>query len=172
MRALALPALGAVLTGLLVTGCGVLGGDGDADPQAGGGAAAEAGGEQSMEEAVLDFTACMRDNGVDLPDPEGGDMPALPVDEDGEMTAAMEECEALLPVDENAPSEEEVFEQAMRMTECMRENGLDVPDPEPGQGLAVIEPDDDEGMEITMRCAEEAGALTTSEETPRDGDGS
>ena len=169
MRALTLPALGAVLTGLLVTGCGVLGGGGDE----GGGADAGASGEPSMEEAMLDYAACMRDNGVDMPDPEGGGMTALPaVDpEDEEMAAALEECEGLLPVDENAPSEEEAFEYALRMTECMRENGLDVPDPEPGQGLAITTEHEDEDMEVMTRCAAETGALD-AEETARDGDGS
>jgi hypothetical protein len=74
------------------------------------------------------------------------------------MLAAMEECEALLPVDENAPSDEERFETDLRMAECLRENGIDVEDPEPGMGLALpIDPGDDEHMVAVTQCSDEAG---------------
>ncbi|MFL1381272.1 hypothetical protein [Nocardiopsis protaetiae] len=144
-------ALGAVTAGLLLTGCGVLGGDGGE----------EAGGtrEPTMEEAMVDFAACMRENGIDMPDPEGEGMISLPaVDpDDEEYLAALEACEDILPVDENAPSEEELFQEGLLMAECMRAEGFDMPDPERGQGIAIpIEPGDDEGMEAMMRCSEQA----------------
>lgn len=153
MRALTLTAAATAAAGLLLTGCGVLGGDGGTD----GGADTE----KSMDEAMLDFAACMRDNGIDMPDPEGdGGMVALPAagEEDDEMGAALEACEEMLPVDENAPSEEEQFETDLKLAECLRENGIDVEDPEPGMGLALpVDPDDDEHMAAVTSCTEEAG---------------
>ncbi|GAA1094443.1 hypothetical protein [Nocardiopsis metallicus] len=152
MRALTLTAAVTAAAGLLLTGCGVLGGDDAADSDAGAG--------KSMEEAMLDFAACMRDNGVDMPDPEpDGGMIALPaMGEDDEFEAAMEACEGLLPVDENAPSDEERFETDLRMAQCLRENGIDVEDPEPGMGIALpVDPEDDEHMAALTRCSDEAG---------------
>ncbi|RKS10536.1 hypothetical protein DFP74_6309 [Nocardiopsis sp. Huas11] len=152
MRALTLTAVAAAAAGLLLTGCGVLGGDTAAD---------EGQEEVSMEEAMIDFAACMRDQGFDMPDPDGeGGMISLPAmdPDDEESLAAMEECEELLPVDENAPSEEEMFEADLRMAECLREHGLDVEDPERGKGLALpIEPGDDEHMAAVSACTEGAG---------------
>ena len=154
MRALTLTAAAAVSAGLLLTGCGVLGGDGgEADP-----GAAE---EKTQEEAAVEFTECMREAGIDMPDPgaggeEGGiAIPGMDA-EDEDVVAAMEECEELIPVDENAPSEEEVFEDDLAMAECLREHGMDIDDPEPGAGLALpVEPDDDEDMAAITTCSEE-----------------
>ena len=154
-------ALGAVAAGLLLTGCGALGGD--ADGEAGGTR------EPTMEEAMVDFAACMRENGYDMPDPEGEGMIALPaVDpDDEELMAALEACEDIIPVDENAPSEEELFQEGLLMAECMREEGFDMPDPERGQGITIpVEPGDDEGMEALTRCSEQA-----QEEVRGSGDG-
>ncbi|MBR8741109.1 hypothetical protein [Nocardiopsis sp. MG754419] len=150
MRTRTLAASAVATLGLLLTGCGVLAEEGE-------GAEGEAT-EKTMEEAMMDFASCMRDHGVDMPDPEpDGGLVALPaVDpEDEEMMAAVEECDALLPVDENAPSDEEVFEDNLRVAECMRENGVDVPDPEPGEGLALtVDPDDEENMRAVQECGE------------------
>lgn len=153
MRALILTAVAAAAAGLLLTGCGTLGGDDGAD--------SEAGAEKTMDEAILDFAACMRDNGIDMPDPEGdGGTVSLPAlgEEDDEMAEALEACEGLLPVDEDAPSDEERFETDLKLAECLRENGVDVEDPEPGMGLALpVNPDDDEHMAAVTTCTEEAG---------------
>lgn len=144
-------ALAAITAGLLLTGCGVLGGE-TAD-------GADGTREPTMEEAMVDFAACMRENGFDMPDPDGEGAISLPAagPDDEELMAALEACEDVLPVDENAPSEEEMFEEGLRMAECMREEGYDMPDPERGQGIAIpMEPGDDEGMAALTRCSEQA----------------
>lgn len=157
MRVTAGPLVGAVLAGLLLTGCGALGGG-----ESGGDTGSDAGGseETSMEEARLAFADCMRDQGHEMPDPEpdadGGVSFALPdADQEG-FKEAMEACEGHLPVDENAPSEEEVFEQDLKLAECLRENGVDVSDPRPGEGLTLpMDPDDDEHTRALTTCSEE-----------------
>lgn len=158
-------ALGAVAAGLLLTGCGAPGGDTDEG--------ADGAREPTMEEAMVEFAACMRENGYDMPDPEGEGMIALPaVDpDDEELVAALEACEDIIPVDENAPSEEELFQEGLLMAECMREEGFDMPDPERGQGIAIpVEPGDDEGMEALTRCSEQAQEEVRGSEGDEDGD--
>ncbi|MFE9246987.1 hypothetical protein [Nocardiopsis sp. NPDC006938] len=148
MRSLTLITVATATAGLLATGCGVLG-EGDA-------ADSEASSEKTMEEAMLDYAACMRDAGFDMPDPDpDGGMIALPALEepDDEMLAAMEECDALLPVDEDPLTDEERFEADLRIAECLREHGIDIEDPERGMGLAIpIDPDDDEHMAAVSAC--------------------
>lgn len=89
----------------------------------------------------LAFTQCMRDNGIDLPDPdpdtglpklEGDDVdPSNPT-----FQKAMAACESLQPEGgvrgEGAIGQEEL-DKFQAYAECMRQNGLpDFPDPQPG----------------------------------------
>jgi hypothetical protein len=108
---------------------------------------------EEREDAMLEFAACMREHGVDMPDPqvngdggvivkaggpEGGGPPSEAEREDVE--AAHEACEPILEdafADAPELSPEEEAEQRDRMlafTECMREHGIDMPDPEFGEG--------------------------------------
>ncbi len=149
MRSLTLAAVATAAAGLLLTGCGASGGDEAAD--------SEAAPEKSMDEAMLDYAACMREAGFDMPDPDpDSGVIALPglEEPDDEMLAAMQECEELLPVDENAPTEEEQFEADLEMAECLREHGIDVEDPERGMGLSLpVMPEDDEHMAAISTCS-------------------
>ncbi|ADH70169.1 MULTISPECIES: hypothetical protein [Nocardiopsis] len=154
MRVTAGPLVGAALAGLLLTGCGALGGG-----ESGGGGA-EGGEETSAEEARLEFAECMRDNGHEMPDPEpdseGGVAFALPEADQEGFKEALEACEEHLPVDEDAPDQQEVFEQDLKMAECLRENGIDIPDPRPGESLTLpVDPEDDEHTEALTTCSED-----------------
>lgn len=104
--------------------------------------------EVDPEEAVLAFTQCMREQGVDMPDPEfsdeGGVMFSTEDDGDGDepppavdleaMDAAYEECGELMeganlgggePVDMS-----EMEDQMLEFAQCMRDEGVDMPDPD------------------------------------------
>jgi hypothetical protein len=107
--------------------------------------------DQEIEEAMLEFAECMRDHGVDMPDPQfedGGLVrieagPGRDIDED-EFEAANEACRKLLPNGGEPPSEEEMAEMEdamLEFAECMRDHGIDMPDPQ-GGGM-TIGPDDD-----------------------------
>jgi hypothetical protein len=103
--------------------------DGDADPQ----------------QAALDFAECMREHGIDMPDPQVsedggvlaqvGEEGATPPDEE-ELQAAQEACDHIMEDafdDVEAPDPEqqaEMEEQALAFAECMREHGIDMPDPQ------------------------------------------
>jgi hypothetical protein len=96
------------------------------------------------EEAALAFAECMRDNGIDMPDPEFTDDGGIAmsmgtgpgeIDEEA-MQAAQTECEPIManvrPSEENMPSDEEIQEmqdRALEAAQCMREHGYDWPDP-------------------------------------------
>lgn len=103
------------------------------------------------EEMSVKFTSCMRENGVDMPDPgEGGDLSTgggvdvigSTVVGSGGMLAtdeALAACKQYMPnggeVTEMAPEDVE----AMRLyATCMRENGVDMPDPDPASGGMAI----------------------------------
>lgn len=105
------------------------------------------------EELALEFAQCVRDEGVDFPDPEvnaDGSIDFLrgarQADEEGlgedpAFREAMESCSYLiegasfLPGQDDRTEMEDTFLEA---AQCLRDNGLDVPDPDfttgPGAG--------------------------------------
>lgn len=112
--------------------------------------------EEEAEEALLDWAACMRGEGLDVPDPQidgegrvrigvgsggggddededgGTDGGGTPPDRDA-MEAAFEEC-GEPPSVGSPPSEQELAEMqenALEMAQCMRDEGIeDFPDPD------------------------------------------
>jgi hypothetical protein len=116
------------------------------------------------EEAMFAFTDCMREQGIDLPDPvfygsgegpgggggvivgppAGGDSRPPDIDPNSEeFQAAMEACSEFLegfagPGDGPELTEEQ--QQAfLDFAECMRDHGIDMPDPQIGGGGFSIE---------------------------------
>lgn len=95
------------------------------------------------EEKVLEFAACMRDGGIDFPDPivdadgnVGFDLNAMSdlseVDET-EIEAAFEPCAQYLEgvnFGFERIFETEFQDQVVAFAGCMRENGIDMPDPD------------------------------------------
>jgi hypothetical protein len=101
----------------------------------------------SLEEATLQFTDCMRTEGIDLPDirigadgrPQLGDISDRVDIASPEFAAALDECAPLLSeagaLDLGSDPELQavVQDQLQRFSECMREEGVDdFPDPVPG----------------------------------------
>ncbi|MEA1903641.1 MAG: hypothetical protein U9N56_08965 [Actinomycetota bacterium] len=112
--------------------------------------------EIDAEAAVLEFAACMRDSGIpDYPDPDvdangnfrlfggGGGPGQLNADRDT-LLAAFEECgdivEGVIQDTFRNIDESEFQDNFLEFAECMREQGIDMPDPDfsggfgPGQG--------------------------------------
>lgn len=124
------------------------------------------------EKAMLAFAACMRDEGVDFPDPGPDGELRLEVDEGDEEAwrAAEQACEDLRP--EMAPmtdaQQTELADQLLAQAACMRERGWDMPDPEittPADGGVQflfprpldIDFDDPEFQADNQACLEETG---------------
>ena len=121
---------------------------GDADDASNGDSDAEPLTEEERQQAHLDFAACMREHGVDMPDPEftddGGVMMrqgvAVAAGESPDMEAmdaAHEACQHILEgvinerMAELDPEEvERMKQQALDFAKCMREHGVDMPDPQ------------------------------------------
>ncbi len=117
------------------------------------------------EEAQLAFAECMREHGIDMPDPgaDGGiQIMATPETED-EMEAAMEECQPLLEnargaIEMDPEQEAEMREQMLEFTECMREQGIDMPDPvfsDDGGFSVQAEPEEGGGVDGGPRADED-----------------
>ncbi|MEU0788850.1 hypothetical protein ABZ342_02210 [Amycolatopsis sp. NPDC005961] len=139
-------ALGAAL---LLGGCGAKGDDGDkvasisTPPKSGGPTAADTSGK-SDEDKMRDFAKCMREHGVDMPDPkpagDGGGM-AITLGGDGadasKIEAAQKACKSLMPNGgEMKPPSAEELDKMRKDAKCMREHGIDMPDPDPsGKGM-------------------------------------
>jgi len=100
------------------------------------------------EQVVLDLVACLRDNGLDIPDPQfGPDGPTfadpsvlLSIDLGGDtFIDAMEACDeflAALQPEVDPEQQAEQIEQQLQLAECMRREGIeDFPDPDPVRGF-------------------------------------
>jgi hypothetical protein len=130
-----------LVLGLALGACGGSGDDDDDVPSAGGSTTTAAGGTGGEDTADgLAFTECMRDQGIEMEDPD----PATGVPqfsggaeatETPEFDSAMEACQDLLPAGGiRGENEEENLDQLQAFAECMRENGMpDFPDPQPGE---------------------------------------
>jgi hypothetical protein len=167
---------------LAVTGCAPAAGEEDGGGVAtldgdGGetGAPSEATSEAvDREEAQLAHAECMREHGVDFPDPNAqGDVHIGPEQaEDPDFRDAEEACEPLLEAamgDFQPDPEEEarMQEQALAFSECMRDHGIDFPDPVFEEGGARVrigggpgeepafDPEDPAFQEAQEACEEE-----------------
>lgn len=138
------------------------------------------------EQAFLDFAACIREHGVDMADPEvevagggfafgitveGGSAEGDPSSgEIDQMTAANEACQHLLEgvVQEfERPDMSEMQDQMLAYAQCMRDHGVDMPDPEfsedggvtmfGGPGDPEMDPSDPTFQEATEACNEVFG---------------
>jgi hypothetical protein len=112
--------LGGVLAlTLAVAACG--GGDNsDGVASVGGKATATTspGGSSDPQQAALAYARCMRQHGVNLPDPEQVCRTYLP---DGGPT-----------VDPPTP---QMLQQTLAFARCMRQHSINIPDPKPGSGI-------------------------------------
>lgn len=101
------------------------------------------------EEAILEFVECLRENGLDIPDPQFGPEgvrfadPSVIASIDirgSEFLDALEACQDLLAALQpavDAEQQAEQNEQLLAYAECMRREGIDFPDPDPVRGLTI-----------------------------------
>jgi hypothetical protein len=100
-------------------------------------------------EAALQFAKCMREHGIDMPDPQvsddGGVLVQIGTDEapggetgpsSEDFEAANEDCQhfmedaatAFEPLSEE--DQKKMQEEALAFSKCMRDHGIDIPDPQ------------------------------------------
>ncbi|MFG2879547.1 hypothetical protein ACGFYU_31830 [Streptomyces sp. NPDC048337] len=122
----------AAFTGLAlaVTGCSAGNGSGSDKGSSGGGGNGPS--AQQIDDA-LKLRKCLRENGIDAPDPAPGQDPrglALGGDVDqGKLQEAMKTCGAQGPGGGNGITQEQK-DLALKQAQCMRANGVNVKDPE------------------------------------------
>jgi hypothetical protein len=116
-----------------------------------------------FQEAALRHAECMRRNGIDMPDPKPGQglvLDSRDVDPQ-RLRRAEERCRrhlADLPAPELSEEDQREFrDRALRHARCMREQGIDFPDPRFGPGGRVtVELEDDVPVDDPrFRAAEE-----------------
>ncbi len=106
--------------------------------------------QAKMRKSMLDFARCMRENGVDMPDPKfegnrvmmraGGPGDKTPP---AKMRAADKACakyrDAVKPPAMSEEKQAEFKKEALANARCMREHGIDMPDPtfDPNGGARV-----------------------------------
>lgn len=125
--------------------------------------------EKSFEDWQVSFASCMRDNGIDMPDPgKGGMSQALRLDEANTeaFQTASDTCIKKLGEPPAPPggkkTEKEMLADQLKLAKCFRDNGIDVADPKEGQGLTIPEAPDD----VMEKCGLGAGASGATSVVP------
>lgn len=125
-----------------------------------------------VRDARVEFARCMREHGVDMPDPKpaagvGGFGGGAELRDDPEAEAALEACgkqlqglRAQIPEDQRR----ELRDAALEFARCMRSEGIDMPDPT--RTAAIARMDLDRNDPSTRRAMEKcSGELP---DLPRD----
>ncbi|MGL5810982.1 MAG: hypothetical protein ACRCYQ_13665 [Nocardioides sp.] len=138
----------AVLFAAALAGCGGDSeGDGVAKADTGASSSAESTtepAEADRDQALLDFSRCMREDGgvPDFPDPEpdeNGDLQLTPptggdLDQEA-LRDGLAECQSYLEGAVNFSEEQqtELRDAQLKFAQCLRDEGIDVDDPDPNQ---------------------------------------
>jgi hypothetical protein len=180
--ALLLAATAVTLLAIVASGCGSSDSADEGVASLDSGAAASDGGsttpqqtDEDPQEAALKWARCMRENGVDVPDPQvdsngrvtvrpgkGNFRPGQGRDE--KFQAATKKCGTPFgnagPPQLSEAERQELQETMLKFAKCMREHGVDMPDPDfsggggafrIGPGRGGVDPDDPD-----FKAAEEA----------------
>ena len=139
----------------------------------GGGEAAAQSSEKERRQAALKFAQCMREQGIDFPDPQAGGGPVR-IGGEGtpeELREAEQACaefrEDIEPPELSAAEQKKFKDAALAHARCMREQGIDFPDPtfsEDGGaqvriGEGGVEPDDADFKRAQEKCSGKLSAI-------------
>jgi hypothetical protein len=98
-----------------------------------GGGGSSGGAEASSEEASLEFAECLRAHGVEVEDPKPGESVDVGGQNDPKTKKALAACNGKLGdsgQEVSAEEDEEINEGALAFSKCMREEGIEMGDPE------------------------------------------
>lgn len=123
----------------------------------------------SRQDQLVAFTRCMRDHGVQIPDPKPGDENVqLPAGTkgDSQTQAALAACQGLLGSGGKDTTDSTAQDRAVKLAECLRGKGLNVADPEPGKPLQLTgAAGDPKAREAITACRSAIGAGSASPST-------
>ena len=132
-------------------------------------AKARSGDKPDPQDAALAYAKCMRRNGAEVPDPDPNGMFAI---EPGTQTPdeeTMKKADGACKAERNAlqgsmgEPDPDFHDKALKMSRCMREHGIDMPDPSvsEGGGTSVeIDPDqinDPAFKKAQQTCSKQVG---------------
>jgi hypothetical protein len=112
---------------------------------------------------AVKFAQCMRENGVDVADPRPG-QPLIIKGDQGDtakIQAAQEACKEFAPPQEGGgPQSADDLDRQAKLAACLRQRGVDVADPQPGQPLRVEgrRENEAETQRAMQECQREVGA--------------
>ena len=133
-------------------------GEGVASVDEGKGAASSKASQQGDEQrektkdpdkAMLDFARCMRDHGVDMPDPKSGEggtfrfeapESGAKMPDESSFREADKACRHLMgdAGPQLSPEDQKQMQDAMlAFARCMRDHGVEMPDPQPSGGIVA-----------------------------------
>ena len=133
--------------------------------------AKKASGSTNPQDAALDYARCMREHGIDMPDPDTSGGPGTlkftapaggKLDGDGsKFEEADKACHDILgnaaPANVDPKQAQEMQDQALAFSRCMREHGINMPDPTFGSGgQMTMKIDKDSGIDPSDPKFEEA----------------
>jgi hypothetical protein len=133
----------------MTAGCGKDGGSGSgASPTS----------SSDTEEQMRQFVKCMREHGVDMPDPgPGASAPvAAPSADRAKIEKAEEACKQYTGGGVLHTPDTQMLEQMRLYAKCMREHGVDMPDPDPDDsGRAVIADPNDPSLKAAQEACKD-----------------
>jgi hypothetical protein len=161
MRIRSVAVVMAVPVVLGLAACGAKAGDADVASADGGTAKASASASPSQslspQDRALKFAQCMRQNGVDMPDPGSDGRFQIKADRSNQskMRAAMKKCQHFMQGGGRLgnPDDPKMRDQMLKFAQCMRQHGIDVPDPQPGGGIQIKV---NKGSEAKVQAAQKA----------------
>lgn len=135
-------------------------GNGTATPGASASATSSAS-AADRQEAGLKFAQCMREHGVDMadPGPEGGIRITSKGGDQGRTEAALKECRHFMKGvvgDKGGPMDAASRDRMVKFAQCMRQHGIDMPDPGPdGSFKARIKKGEEAKMDQAQTACKE-----------------
>jgi hypothetical protein len=162
----------ALACGLALSACGTN------EPAADGG--------QADRNALLAYAKCMREHGIDMPDPQPDQRGIRLRAPEGVTPEEMEEAEgacrkhldAIEPPELTEEQQKEFQEAALAHAKCMRDHGIDIPDPtfgedgraeiriRRGDGATGPDPDDPKWKAAEEACRDRMPSPPSDEESP------
>jgi hypothetical protein len=142
-----------------------------------------AGGSHDDRQKALDWARCMRQHGINLPDPKFSEnlieqrLPTRAEQNSAKFKAAEQACKQYLP-DGGQPSPPTAQErqQALAFAQCMRQHGVNLPDPKiTADGIDQSPPArmdlDDPRLQAAEHACHQYGSLPAKPGGQRDGGG-
>ncbi|MGW6521675.1 hypothetical protein [Streptomyces sp. NPDC054962] len=117
---------------LLLTGCSSSDGGGIKDEGSGGAAGSE-------EDQAVQYRKCLRENGLNVPDPKPDEPGVIPEGDPKVLEKAYKACADKAGPDAGAGSPAADKDKALKFAQCMRKEGVNMPDPKDG-ALPALQP--------------------------------